>query len=72
MLEQEIELVDSGGSSGGVWSHKREAWYKIKDDLTKLQNISSNSDYAKCIECDEQKQRNPHYSYCPNCGMHFA
>jgi membrane protease subunit (stomatin/prohibitin family) len=44
-------------------------------DSEQLQKTLSNSDYAKCakcIECDEQKQRNPNFNHCPNCGRQFA
>jgi len=41
------------------------------DGLGEKLGSSANSDSSKCIECDEQKQRNPNFSYCPNCGKSF-
>lgn len=40
--------------------------------LEYAQKTAHNKVYTKCIECDEQKDINPHFSYCPNCGMHFV
>jgi hypothetical protein len=67
MLEKEIELVNDVMESGRVWSHKRAAWYTIKEALeTQLQNTSSNSDYAKCINCG--KEFKVETSLCKECS----
>jgi hypothetical protein len=32
-LQKDIELVDSVMKDGGVWSHKRAAWQRLKKEL---------------------------------------
>ena len=44
MLDKEIELVDQVMNEPGVWSHKREAWNRIKKDYKELaQQITNNA-----------------------------
>jgi hypothetical protein len=66
MYEKEIELVDSVIEGGEVWSHKRAAWYTIREALKQqLKNKSSNSDYTKCkIEAEIKRlEDNPEGDY---------
>jgi hypothetical protein len=43
MLSDDIVLVDQEMLHGGVWSHRREAWSRIKIKLSEVQKPSDNS-----------------------------
>jgi hypothetical protein len=56
--------ISNGAEKIGYYQDLME-WVEAK--LT-----THNSQYAKCLECDERQANNPRDSYCGNCGRHFA
>jgi hypothetical protein len=59
-MEKDIELVDSVMKGVGVWSHKREAWSRIK---TMLQLAIAIASQPQPVSGDWA---------CSGCGRHFA
>ena len=47
MLNEDVDNVDSVMSASGVWSHKRESWYRIKKELAELPKTPTNTTKAK-------------------------
>ena len=64
------EKVGSNGIRCLDYKNKDDDVKYIRADLVKLQNTSSNSDCAKCSQCDFW--RGSEYKHCQDCGKHFA
>ena len=51
MLSDDVEAVDSVMKDGGVWSHKRQSWERIKSKLAEVQKPASNSQRDEIKPC---------------------
>ena len=51
MRNDDIDNVDSVISESGVWSHKRESWYRLKKELEELSKTPTNTTKDKIKPC---------------------
>lgn len=71
MLSEDIELVGSEMESSKMWSHKREAWVRIKTALVEAQKTPTNSKSMQL--CDGCNKPFPELiCYCEDCLDHVV